>query len=70
MTITLGAGRSRSFSIPDRSVDAHLIRVTARAGAHGNPSPAGRHRDGFDCMAYLDCGFHLGRRRPPLRGPS
>ncbi|MFD9572819.1 2OG-Fe dioxygenase family protein [Streptomyces sp. NPDC059982] len=42
---------------PSWEVDAHLIRVTARAGARGEPSPEGRHRDGFDYIAL----HHVGR---------
>ncbi|MFG2621191.1 2OG-Fe dioxygenase family protein [Streptomyces sp. NPDC048507] len=42
---------------PSWEVDAHLIRVTARAGARGQPSPEGRHRDGFDYIAL----HHVGR---------
>ncbi|RKT02181.1 hypothetical protein BX286_0047 [Streptomyces sp. 3211.6] len=42
---------------PFWEVDAHLIRVTAIAGARGKPSPEGRHRDGFDYVAL----HHIGR---------
>ncbi|MGW4163409.1 2OG-Fe dioxygenase family protein [Streptomyces sp. NPDC004788] len=33
---------------PSWEVDAHLVRVTARPGSPGLPSPEGRHLDGFD----------------------
>jgi hypothetical protein len=36
---------------PGWEVDAHLVRVTARPGSPGRPSPEGRHRDGFDFIA-------------------
>lgn len=42
---------------PSWEVDTHLIRVSARAGTRGRPSPEGRHRDGFDYIAL----HHIGR---------
>ncbi|WP_327338452.1 2OG-Fe dioxygenase family protein [Streptomyces sp. NBC_01324] len=38
-------------------VDVHMIRVTADRNALGQPSPEGRHRDGFDYIAL----HHMGR---------
>lgn len=38
-------------------IDAHQIRITAGAGTVGQPSPEGRHRDGFDYIAL----HHIGR---------
>ncbi|MFJ3900855.1 2OG-Fe dioxygenase family protein [Streptomyces sp. NPDC090025] len=39
-------------------VDAHLVRVTARPGTPGRPSPEGRHRDGFDYIALHHVARH------------
>ena len=38
-------------------VGIHLVRVIARSGADGQPTPEGRHRDGHSCV-----GLHLMRR--------
>ncbi|MCL7494564.1 2OG-Fe dioxygenase family protein [Streptomyces sp. MCA2] len=38
-------------------VGVHLVRVVARAGSDGLPTPEGRHRDGHTCV-----GLHLMRR--------
>ncbi|WP_170140882.1 2OG-Fe dioxygenase family protein [Allonocardiopsis opalescens] len=38
-------------------IDVHLIRITARPGVPGRPSPEGKHRDGFDYIAL----HHIGR---------
>lgn len=43
---------------PSWEVDAHLIRVTARPGESGRPSPEGPHRDGFDFIALHHMGRH------------
>ncbi|MFJ9825141.1 2OG-Fe dioxygenase family protein [Streptomyces sp. NPDC101160] len=43
---------------PAWEVDAHLVRVTARPGSPGLPSPEGRHRDGFDYIALHHIARH------------
>ena len=46
-------------------VGVHLVRVVARAGANGLPTPEGRHRDGHTCV-----GLHLMRREGVSGGVS
>jgi hypothetical protein len=46
-------------------VGIHLVRVVARTGANGLPTPEGRHRDGHTCV-----GLHLMRRDGVTGGVS
>jgi hypothetical protein len=46
-------------------VGIHLVRVVARAGSDGLPTPEGRHRDGHTCV-----GLHLMRREGVTGGVS
>ena len=46
-------------------VGVHMVRVVARIGAPGQPTPEGRHRDGHDYV-----GMHLMGRRDCAGGQS
>ncbi|WP_116248121.1 2OG-Fe dioxygenase family protein [Nocardiopsis sp. FIRDI 009] len=51
--------------VTDWEVGLHLVRVVARPGAEGNPTPEGRHRDG-----HMYVGMHMLRREGCFGGLS
>ncbi|MGW5876127.1 2OG-Fe dioxygenase family protein [Nocardiopsis terrae] len=51
--------------VTDWEVGLHLVRIVARPGVEGNPTPEGRHRDG-----HMYVGMHMLRREGVAGGVS
>ncbi|MEU3309042.1 2OG-Fe dioxygenase family protein [Nocardiopsis sp. NPDC006832] len=51
--------------VTDWEVGLHVVRIVARPGAEGNPTPEGRHRDG-----HMYVGMHMLRREACSGGIS